>query len=173
MLIVKNVTKTYSKNTGNFDISLNVKENEVYGIMGPNGAGKSTLIRQILGFVKPDSGEITVKDFDSFKKTKEIMFFSGYIAGEIALYDGLTGIQYLKIVAKLKRNVDWNFVEKLLNFFELDAKKKNKKNVYRHETKNSYNLCYYAQTRIFSFRWTNKRFRFSNINSVLWSNIKI
>ncbi len=124
MLIAKDVSKKYKNNAGNFNISLTVNRNQVYGIMGPNGAGKSTFIRQVLGFIKPDSGKITIDAMDSFSNTKEIMLFSGYIPGEIALYDALTGTQYLKIIAKLKGNIDWNYIDKLLSFFELDAKKR-------------------------------------------------
>lgn len=127
MLKIRNVSKVYGSNVGNFNISLNVAESEVYGIVGPNGAGKSTLIRQILGFVSPDEGNVTIDGIDPFINSKKIMGFSGYISGEIALYDGLTGIQYLKTISKIKGNVDWAFVEKLFSFFGLNANKKIKK----------------------------------------------
>ncbi|AGR42128.1 ABC transporter ATP-binding protein [Spiroplasma diminutum] len=124
MLIVKNISKIYKNNAGNFNISLEIKENEIYGIMGPNGAGKSTFIKQVLGFIKPDTGEILIDGKDPFKNNKEVMLFSGYIPGEIALYSGLTGIQYLKIINKLKDKDNWEYIEKLLLFFQLDANKK-------------------------------------------------
>lgn len=117
MLKINMLTKDYGKGAGNFDISLKIKSGEVFGIMGPNGAGKSTLIRQILGFVKPDSGTVIVDGIDPFVGSKNIMLICGYIPGELSLYDSLLGITYLKIVAKLKGNIDWNFVEKLVEFF--------------------------------------------------------
>ncbi|ARU91060.1 ABC transporter ATP-binding protein [Spiroplasma clarkii] len=127
MLVSKDIFKEYSKNAGNFGISLTVNDGEVYGIMGPNGAGKSTFIRQILGFIKPDKGEILVHGLAPYKNSEKIMDFCGYIPGEIALYDGLSGLEYLKIAAKLKSNIEWEFVEKLIDFFGLDVKRKIKK----------------------------------------------
>lgn len=127
MLKVENVYKTYKNNSGNFNISLEVPKGQVYGLMGPNGAGKSTLLKQILGFVKSDSGTIRLDGKVPFVDGQKIMEFSGYIPGEVTLYDGLTGVEYLKIIANLKENVDWGFVERLFDFFGLDASKKIKK----------------------------------------------
>lgn len=128
MIEIKNVCKIYSQNTGNFDITFNVNDKEVFGIIGPNGSGKTTLIRQILGFIKPDSGQIQInKLVEPWTKREEMMDFTGYVAGEISLFNYMSGIEYLKIVATTKKNVDWEFVEKLIEHFELNAKTKIKK----------------------------------------------
>ncbi|WP_031542025.1 ABC transporter ATP-binding protein [Mesoplasma photuris] len=127
MIKINNITKKYSETSGNFDINLNIKEGECYGIVGPNGAGKTTLIRQLLGFIKPDSGEIKINNIDTWKNREEIMNSIGYVAGEISLYDDMTGLAYLKLNKNLKDNVDWLFVENLLKHFDIDGKTKIKK----------------------------------------------
>jgi ABC-2 type transport system ATP-binding protein len=48
----------------NDEITLNVAPGEVYGLLGPNGAGKTTLVKQVMGLLKPDSGSITLGDYD-------------------------------------------------------------------------------------------------------------
>ncbi|PPE05814.1 ABC transporter ATP-binding protein [Williamsoniiplasma lucivorax] len=127
MIQITNLTKKYGEKVGNFDINLSLKEGETLGIVGPNGAGKTTLIRQLLGFIHSTSGNITINGFDPWKKREEIMKFTGYVAGEISLYDTFTGLQYLKLVAKLKPETEWDFVEKLIKHFEIDVTKKIKK----------------------------------------------
>ena len=54
---IRHITKDYGRGRGVFDISFSVKQGEVLGFLGPNGAGKTTTIRQLMGFIKPDSGE--------------------------------------------------------------------------------------------------------------------
>lgn len=63
MISVKNLKKSYDKNTALNGISLDMESGSIVAIMGPNGSGKTTLLKCILGLVKPDSGEIHVKDF--------------------------------------------------------------------------------------------------------------
>lgn len=60
------VTKSYGngKTYANQDISIEVRPGEVYGLLGPNGAGKSTFVRQMIGLLKPNSGTMTLGDYD-------------------------------------------------------------------------------------------------------------
>ena len=55
---IKNLSKTFKKQTVLKNISLSIPENCVYGLLGPNGAGKSTLLKMITGLLRPDSGSI-------------------------------------------------------------------------------------------------------------------
>lgn len=65
---ISHITKDYGQNRGVFDVSFSVKQGEVLGFLGPNGAGKTTTIRQIMGFIKPDSGSLSILDMDCFKE---------------------------------------------------------------------------------------------------------
>ncbi|WP_381415204.1 ATP-binding cassette domain-containing protein [Spiroplasma endosymbiont of Anurida maritima] len=127
MVEIKNITKKYKENVGNFDININIKEGETYAIVGPNGAGKTTLIGQILGFIKSDSGEINVNGLSSWKNRQDIMKFTGYVAGEVSLYEEYTGLAFLKLVKQLKPETNWNFVVQLIKHFQIDTSTKIKK----------------------------------------------
>jgi ABC-2 type transport system ATP-binding protein len=59
------VTKSYDgKTRANDGLTIEVHPGEVYGLLGPNGAGKSTLVKQVIGLLKPDDGQITLGPFD-------------------------------------------------------------------------------------------------------------
>lgn len=117
---VKNFTKDYGSGRGVFDISFKVNEGEVYGFLGPNGAGKSTTIRHLMGFSKPDSGKAQIMGLDSFENYDKFMSKVGYLPGEIALFDGLNGYEFLDMMEKLKKVKDDKWVKYLLDLFELD-----------------------------------------------------
>lgn len=124
---LKNLTKQYANNAGCFDINITINESEVYGFIGPNGAGKTTVIRQMVGFIKSDSGTAKILNYDSWKESEKIMTSLGYLSGEIKLPEYMTGHEYLKTLTIIRSNVSWPYVEKLINYFELDSKRKIKK----------------------------------------------
>lgn len=129
MSIIKlnKITKEYAPKVGCFDVSLAINEGEVYGFLGPNGAGKSTVIKQMVGFIKSDKGSGTILGYDIWKEPEKIMKSLGYVAGEVVLPDYMTGIGYLKTIADIRGNVDWKYVEKLIDYFSFNAKTKIKK----------------------------------------------
>lgn len=124
---LKKVTKEYSPNVGCFDVDIAINQGEVYGFIGPNGAGKTTVIKQMMGFLIPDSGEIKILEHDAWKESKAVMRDLGYVAGEVTLPENMTGVYYLKTLATIRGNVDWKYVKKLIAYFELDPKRKIKK----------------------------------------------
>jgi len=63
MIAIKNLKKSFGKNLVLKGINLELNKGSIVAIMGPNGSGKTTLLKSILGLVKPDSGEIYVKEF--------------------------------------------------------------------------------------------------------------
>ncbi|WP_253723365.1 ABC transporter ATP-binding protein [Spiroplasma citri] len=127
IISLKNMTKKYNPNIGCFNINIAVKKGEVYGFLGPNGAGKTTVIRQMVGFIKSDNGTGTILGYDVWKDTKNIMKDLGYLAGEVNLPEYMTGISYLKTISEIRGNVDWKYVEKLIEYFDFDPKQKIKK----------------------------------------------
>jgi branched-chain amino acid transport system ATP-binding protein len=64
MLSVKGVSKSFGGLKALMDVSFDVFQGEIYGIIGPNGSGKTTLINCITGFVKPDAGRVFVREDD-------------------------------------------------------------------------------------------------------------
>ena len=99
---VVNLTKDYGHGRGVFDVSFSVKKGEAFGFLGPNGAGKSTTIRHIMGFSKPQKGETRICGMESFSNYDKIMGKVGYLPGEIALPEGLTGTEFLGMMAELR-----------------------------------------------------------------------
>lgn len=93
----------------------------INGLIGPNGAGKTTTIKVILGLIKADSGKAEVFGFDCWKESLEIRKRIGILYEKIAFYDHLTGLQHLKLIAKLKGIQDPAAEsKKVLKLVELD-----------------------------------------------------
>lgn len=83
------------------DLSLQVREGEIYGFLGPNGSGKTTSIRMICGLLTPDSGEGTCLGFDVLKQSVEIKKQVGYMTQKFSLWDDLTIAENLDFVARM------------------------------------------------------------------------
>jgi beta-exotoxin I transport system ATP-binding protein len=83
------------------DLSIAVREGEIFGFLGPNGAGKSTTIRLLLGYLHPTSGSASVLGRDIVRDSVEIRRRVGYLPGGIALYDSLTGERLLDYLGDL------------------------------------------------------------------------
>ena len=120
VLQIEHLTKDYGHNRGVFDVSFSVEKGEVYGFLGPNGAGKTTTIRHIMGFSRPQSGGAYVNGMDSWKNASEIQKNLGYLPGEIALPESLTGTQFINMMAELRGIKDMSHTNYLIDKFELD-----------------------------------------------------
>ncbi len=116
---VKNLTKDYGSGRGVFDVSISVNKGEVFGFLGPNGAGKSTTIRHLMGFSKPDSGETYILGKPTFEKYYEVLSKVGYIPGEIALPQGLTGWEFIRMMQSMQKIENNARLNVLLDLFEL------------------------------------------------------
>lgn len=124
---IKNVTKDYGQGKGIFDVNITVKKGEVFGFLGPNGAGKTTTIRNLMGFIRPDKGSCSIAGMDCYKDAAKIQDNMGYLAGEIAFLDDLTGKQMMDFIASMKGIKDKSKMIELMERFELDPKGKIKK----------------------------------------------
>ncbi len=120
MIDIQHLTKDYGHGKGVFDITLTIKQGEVYGYLGPNGAGKSTTMRHLTGFSKPQSGRVCIKGLECWKEQKKIQEKLGYLPGEISFPDDMTGTAYLKLIAKMRKMKDFTYAQKLLNLFEIN-----------------------------------------------------
>ncbi len=120
---VENVTKTYKSGKGIFDISFSVDQGEVFGYLGPNGAGKTTTIRQLMGFTNVDQGRCLIRGMDTRLQAEEIQKFVGYIPGEIAFFNNMTGKQFLDFISQMRKQAKSRTAE-LVTRFELDVKPK-------------------------------------------------
>ena len=83
------------------ELSVEVREGEIFGFLGPNGAGKSTTIRLLLGYLHPSAGSASVMGLDIVRNSVEIRRRTGYLPGGIALYDTMSGEDLLDYLGDL------------------------------------------------------------------------
>lgn len=100
---IKEVSKSYAKGTVKAvdNISLNIEEGELFGLIGPDGAGKTSLFRMLTTLLLPDNGNITVFGNDTKTHYKEIRRHVGYMPGKFSLYQDLTVEENLDFFATL------------------------------------------------------------------------
>lgn len=118
---MKNVTKDYGYGRGIFDVSFEIKKGEVFGFLGPNGAGKTTTIRHLMGFSKPHEGELSINGKDCWKAAAIIKYDVGYLPGELAFPQNMTGDQFIKFMAEERQITDMTHTKELKTIFELDT----------------------------------------------------
>ncbi|MBE0336512.1 lantibiotic protection ABC transporter ATP-binding protein [Paenibacillus sp. 23TSA30-6] len=94
VLELKHVSKMFGKEQAVADISLQVKENTIYGLLGPNGAGKSTTLKMITGILRPSSGEI---HFNGHKWSRKDLNEIGALIESPPLYENLTAVENLQV----------------------------------------------------------------------------
>lgn len=118
------LTKFYGSTPGIVDLDLDVRVGEVFGFLGPNGAGKSTTIRTLLNFLFPTEGSATVLGLDIVTDSLEIRRRTGYLPGDMALYDAMTARELLLYFGNLRGGVADKKIEELADRFELDLSRK-------------------------------------------------
>lgn len=127
MITIEHLTRDYGGGRGVFNLSLEVEKGEVFGYLGPNGAGKTTTIRHLMGFLKPQKGTCAVGDLDCFKQAAAIKESLGYLPGEIAFFDSMTGVEFLNFMVEMRGMKSRTKMEKLIQFFDLNPKGKIRK----------------------------------------------
>lgn len=125
VLEIKNVSKSFGKRKVIDNLSLEVKEGEIYGFLGPNGSGKTTTIKMILSLIDLDSGEIKVNGYDTKKEFEKAMEEIGAIVENPDLYKYMTGLENLKLHARI-RNVSDKRINEVLELVDLKDRAKDK-----------------------------------------------
>lgn len=102
---IENLTKTYGKNRGVNQLSLNVEQGDIFGFLGPNGAGKSTTIRSLLGLIHFQEGSARILGMDVKSRQKEILKEVGYMPSEAMFYPSTKVKDVIRFAADM-RNMD-------------------------------------------------------------------
>lgn len=126
MINIKNVLKKYGNNTAIDDLSLDIKEGEIFGLLGPNGAGKTSLINAIIGLNKIDKGDIFIFGKTLDENEKEIKRQMGIVPQDLAIYNDLTAYENIDLFASLyglKGKEKNNNINEVLGFVGLLDKK--------------------------------------------------
>lgn len=98
---VQHISKSFKAVQALSDISLDVKDGELFGLIGPDGAGKTTLFRILTTLLIANEGSAKVAGFDVFKNYKDIRKCVGYMPGKFSLYQDLTVEENLSFFATI------------------------------------------------------------------------
>jgi ABC-2 type transport system ATP-binding protein len=105
-------------------LDLEVTPGEVHGFLGPNGAGKTTTIRVVLGLMRASGGHVELNGRDPWHEAATLHERLAYVAGDVALWSGLTGGQCLDILGATHGGLDERRRAALIERFELDPTKR-------------------------------------------------
>lgn len=98
-LKLEGITKRFGEHTAVDQLSLEVKEGEIFGLLGANGAGKTTSMRMVLGLIYPDEGQIVRKGSTSHERLAQLM---GYLPEERGLYPKIKVSEQINYFAQLR-----------------------------------------------------------------------
>jgi len=120
IIATENLTKFYGKNRGVIDLNLEVESGEIFGFLGPNGAGKTTTIRLLLNLIHPTKGKAEIFGLDSRSDSLEIRNRLGYLPGDVVLYDGMTGNEFLRLMGSFHKGNNGRRLKEIQEILELD-----------------------------------------------------
>ena len=127
VLEINGLSKKFGSNHIIKDLNLKVSENTICGFIGENGAGKTTTMKMILGFLKPDSGTITVcGEKVHYGETKTNRFI-GYLPDVPEYYGYMNPVEYLKLCGQITGMNKKEINEKTEELLELVGLKEHKK----------------------------------------------
>jgi ABC-2 type transport system ATP-binding protein len=125
LLEVRHLTKQYRHGVvANDDLSLDVRAGEVFGLLGPNGAGKTTLVSQVLGLLRPTSGEILLDGVDVVHRPEGARRACSYQPQGSAPLEGMTPVEAVELTGRLRggdRASVRRRTDELLSALDLDA----------------------------------------------------
>lgn len=98
---MRNLVKSFGKLVAVDNVSLDIREGEIFGLLGPNGAGKTTIINMLLTLLPPTSGKILVSGIDVQKNRHKVKQLMGLMTQETIVEADLTARQNLVLFAKL------------------------------------------------------------------------
>lgn len=126
----KNLVKAYGSRTVVNNVSFSVKQGEIVGLLGPNGAGKTTSFYQVVGLVRPDSGEVFLDETNITKQPmyKRAQMGIGYLPQEASVFRKMSvedNIAAVLEMTKLNKQQQKEKLESLLDEFRLQQVRKN------------------------------------------------
>ena len=122
MIKLHNLTKEFGPQVAVKNINLDIPAGQLVGLLGPNGAGKSTTIKMLTGMLLPTSGTAEVAGFDVVQDPLNVKRITGYVPETGAVFEALTGWEYLQLVAALyhiPENEANQRIERFGQFFDL------------------------------------------------------
>jgi ABC-2 type transport system ATP-binding protein len=102
LIATKGLTKAYGRFFALRELSLAVRQGEIFGLLGPNGSGKTTTIRLLLGLLRPTAGHATVVGFDCWRQSLQVRRLVSYLPGELRMYGSMSGLAFLRFLCDLR-----------------------------------------------------------------------
>ncbi|HLW37392.1 MAG TPA: ABC transporter ATP-binding protein [Candidatus Eremiobacteraceae bacterium] len=118
---IRSLTKRYGSVLAVDDVSFNVPEGSIFGLLGTNGAGKTTTFKCMLGLARANSGTVT---FGGRPLEPAKFQHIAYVPERCALYDWMNGTQHLEFYRRSYRNYDDARARQLTDLFHLDLRKR-------------------------------------------------
>jgi ABC-2 type transport system ATP-binding protein len=125
VLELNNVVKKFDKKTVVDNLSLSVEAGQIYGFLGPNGAGKTTTIKMIVGLIGIDNGNIKIQGLDVVSNHEKAMRNIGAIVENPDLYDYLSGLDNLKLYARI-HDIGKDRMNEVIKLVDLELRIKDK-----------------------------------------------
>jgi ABC-2 type transport system ATP-binding protein len=97
----KAITRKYDDFTAVDNVSFNITQGEIVGLLGHNGAGKTTIMKMLTGFLEPTAGTIVIDNMNMAENRYAIQARIGYLPENCPLYPEMTAIDYLEYAASL------------------------------------------------------------------------
>ena len=122
MISLQHLTKRFGTQIAVDDLTFEIPAGQIVGFLGPNGAGKSTTLKMLTGMLEPTSGTATLCGFDLRSATLEVKRRVGFVPESGAVFESLTGLEYLEMVAALygiPANAARDRVQQFIAFFDL------------------------------------------------------
>jgi ABC-2 type transport system ATP-binding protein len=101
MVSLQRLTKVFGSQVAVDGLSLEIPAGQIVGFLGPNGAGKSTTLRMLTGMTKPTSGSATICGHDLEREPIEVKKRVGFVPDSGAVFESLSGLEYLEMIAAL------------------------------------------------------------------------
>jgi ABC-2 type transport system ATP-binding protein len=121
----KGLSLYYGRHRGILDVDLRIEKGDIFGFLGPNGAGKTTTQRVLMDIIRPTAGEAYIFGKDCQKEGVAIRERTGYLPGELSLYNNMKARQFFKMYFSLqKNNTDPGHWKKLADRLGLDTSRK-------------------------------------------------
>ena len=130
VLVLENIRKTINGKEIIKGINFSIKEGEVLGFLGPNGAGKSTTLRMIVGLSKPTTGNIEICGYSITKNYVKAMNNVGCIIEGPDLYNYMSGIDNLEMLAAMNKNITKEDINKSIKLVGMENRVKDKVGTY-------------------------------------------
>jgi ABC-2 type transport system ATP-binding protein len=121
VISVQNLTKSYGATRAVDDVSFQIGQGSIYGLLGTNGAGKTTTFKAMLGLAFPQTGEVR---FDGELLRPEVFARTAYVPERSVLYEWLTGREHLELTKRSCHGFDAARAQALVHLFALDTGKR-------------------------------------------------